>query len=132
VRTETSTQDHGVALGELPVNAVVCSPLGGEAVRGRLRARGYAITGGTRRIERVEVSLDQGENFLTAELLDGGDAGSWRLWEADLEVEPGPGELVVRAWDSAASTQPEDAAKIWNLKGYLNNAWHRVRFTAIQ
>jgi DMSO/TMAO reductase YedYZ molybdopterin-dependent catalytic subunit/glyoxylase-like metal-dependent hydrolase (beta-lactamase superfamily II)/rhodanese-related sulfurtransferase len=132
VRTETSTQDHGVALGELPVNAVVCSPLDGEAVRGRLRARGYAITGGTRRIERVEVSLDQGENFLTAELLDGGDAGSWRLWEADLEVEPGPGELVVRAWDSAASTQPEDAAKIWNLKGYLNNAWHRVRFTAIQ
>ncbi len=130
VRTETSTRDHGIRLGELPVNSVVCSPLDGEAVRGLLRARGYAITGGTRRIERVEVSLDRGKTFLPAELLDGGDAGSWRLWETDLEVEPGPGELVVRAWDSAATTQPEDAAKIWNLKGYLNNAWHRVRFTA--
>jgi len=130
VRTETSTQDHGVALGELPVNAVVCSPRDGEAVRERLRARGYAIAGGTRRIERVEVSLDQGETFLPAELLDAAGAGSWRLWAADLEVEPGPGELVVRAWDSAATTQPEDAAKIWNLKGYVNNAWHRVRFTA--
>ena len=107
-----------------------CSPRDGEAVRERLRARGYAIAGGTRRIERVEVSLDQGETFLPAELLDAAGAGSWRLWAVDLEVEPGPGELVVRAWDSAATTQPEDAAKIWNLKGYVNNAWHRVRFTA--
>jgi DMSO/TMAO reductase YedYZ molybdopterin-dependent catalytic subunit/glyoxylase-like metal-dependent hydrolase (beta-lactamase superfamily II) len=130
VRTETSTRDHGIPLGELPVSSAVCSPLDGEAVRGLLRARGYAITGGTRRIERVEVSLDRGKTVLPAELLDGGDAGSWRLWEIELEVEPGPGELVVRAWDSAATTQPEDAAKIWNLKGYLNNAWHRVRFTA--
>jgi sulfite oxidase len=99
-------------------------------VRGRLRSRGYAITGGTRRIERVELSLDQGKTFLPAELLDEADPGSWRLWEADLEVDPGPGELAVRAWDSAATTQPEDAAKIWNLKGYLNNAWHGIRFTA--
>jgi hydroxyacylglutathione hydrolase len=130
VRTETSLDDLGVPLGELPVNAAVCSPLDGEAVRGRLRARGYAITGGTRRIERVELSLDQGKTFLPAELLDDADPGSWRLWEADLEVDPGPGELAVRAWDSAATTQPEDAAKIWNLKGYLNNAWHGIRFTA--
>ncbi len=83
-----------------------------------------------RRIERVAVSLDRGETFLTAELLDGGEAGSWCLWKADLEVGAGPGELVVRAWDSSASTQPENPARIWNLKGYLNNAWHQVRFTA--
>jgi sulfite oxidase len=76
------------------------------------------------------VSLDGGQTFTTAELLDGGEAGSWRLWTADLDVGPGPGELVVRAWDSAASTQPESPAKIWNLKGYMNNAWHRARFTA--
>src|SRR6266508_2274980 len=50
-----------------------------------------------RRIERVAVSLDRGETFLTAELLDGGEAGSWCLWKADLEVGAGPGELVVRA-----------------------------------
>jgi hypothetical protein len=37
----------------------------------------------------------------------------------------------VRAWDSAATTQPEDASKLWNLKGYLVNAWHRVRFTSV-
>ena len=129
VRTETSTRDQGIALGALPVNAAICSPLDGEAVGTRLRARGYAITGGARRIERVEVTLDGGRTFLPARLLGDADAGSWQLWEAELEVDPGPAELAVRAWDSSATTQPEDAAKIWNLKGYANNAWHRVRFT---
>jgi sulfite oxidase len=76
------------------------------------------------------VSLDRGGTFVTAKLLDGGEPGSWRLWEAELEVGRGPYELVVRAWDSAASTQPEDPARVWNLKGYMNNAWHRVHFTA--
>ena len=123
----TSSSEHGIPLGELPVNAVICSPRDGEAVRGMVRARGYAITGGSRRIERVELSLDRGKTFRAARLFDGGAAGSWRLWEADLEVGTGSGELVARAWDSAATTQPEDPAKIWNPKGYLNNAWHRVR-----
>jgi sulfite oxidase len=90
---------------------------------------GYAITGGTREIERVEVSLDRGATFQTARLRGGGKAGAWRLWEAELELGPGPYELAVRAWDSAASTQPESAEGIWNLKGYINNSWHRVRFT---
>jgi hydroxyacylglutathione hydrolase len=129
VRSETSTDDHGMPLGELPVLSAVCSPREGEALPRRFVAHGYAIAGGTRRVERVEISLDGGRTFIPARL-DGGEAGSWRLWDADVEVDAGPGELIVRAWDSAATTQPEDAARIWNLKGYLNNAWHRVRFTA--
>jgi len=131
VRTETSTRDHGIALGEMPVNAAVCSPSDGATVGVSFRAQGYALTGGSRRIERVEVSVDGGTTFSTAELPDPGAAGSWRLWQADVVVAPGPGELVVRAWDSAATTQPENAASVWNLKGYVNNAWHRVRFTAV-
>jgi sulfite oxidase len=75
------------------------------------------------------VSLDGGKTFTTATLRDRGTAGAWRLWEAELEIGPGPSELTVRAWDSAASTQPESATGIWNLKGYLNNSWHRVGFT---
>jgi sulfite oxidase len=129
VRSET-TPEHGFSLGETPVNSVVCQPGQGAVVSGpRVHARGYAITGGTREIERVEVSLDQGVTFTTARLLNGGEAGAWRLWEAELELGPGPYELAVRAWDSAASTQPEHAEGIWNLKGYINNSWHRVRFT---
>jgi hydroxyacylglutathione hydrolase len=129
VRSET-TPEHGFSLGETPVNSVVCQPGEGAVVTGpRVLAGGYALTGGTREIERVEVSLDRGATFITATLLDRGQAGAWRLWEAELELGPGPYELAVRAWDSAASTQPENAEGIWNLKGYINNSWHRVRFT---
>jgi hydroxyacylglutathione hydrolase len=129
VRSET-TAEQGFSLGETPVNSVVCSPAEGAVVAGpRVLARGYAITGGTREIERVEVSLDRGTTFATARLLDASQAGAWRRWEAEFEVGPGPCELGVRAWDSAASTQPESAEAIWNLKGYINNSWHRVRFT---
>jgi hydroxyacylglutathione hydrolase len=129
VRSET-TPEHGFSLGETPVNSVICQPGLGAVVTGpRVLASGYAITGGTREIERVEVSLDRGATFVTARLLGEGQAGAWRLWEAALELGPGPYELAVRAWDSAASTQPESAEGIWNLKGYINNSWHRVRFT---
>ena len=129
VRSET-TPEQGFSLGETPVNSVICQPTHGAVVPGpRVLARGYAITGGTREIERVEVSLDRGETFATARLLEGSQTGAWRLWEAELELGPGPCELTVRAWDSAASTQPESAEGIWNLKGYINNSWHRVQFT---
>jgi sulfite oxidase len=39
----------------------------------------------------------------------------------------GEWEVVVRAWDTAANTQPERAATVWNPKGYVNNSWGRVR-----
>ena len=129
VRSE-NTPEYGFSLGETPVNSVVCQPSEGAIVAGpKVLARGYAITGGTREIERVEVSLDGGATFATARLPGDGQAGAWQLWQAELELGPGPYELAVRAWDSAASTQPESAEGIWNLKGYINNSWHRVRFT---
>jgi DMSO/TMAO reductase YedYZ molybdopterin-dependent catalytic subunit/glyoxylase-like metal-dependent hydrolase (beta-lactamase superfamily II)/rhodanese-related sulfurtransferase len=131
VRSEAAPE-HGFSLGETPVNSVVCHPAEGGIVAGpHVLAHGYAITGGTREIERVEVSLDRGATFATARLLDNNQPGAWRRWEAELELGPGPWELAVRAWDSAASTQPESAEGIWNLKGYINNSWHRVRFTIV-
>jgi sulfite oxidase len=122
VRSEADASAHGVELGEFPVSAVTCEIRDGVA-------RGYALTGGQRRVELVEVSLDGGETWANAELLDDGPAGSWRLWQARLEPGEGAHELVVRAWDSAATTQPESAARSWNLKGYVNNAWHRARLS---
>ncbi len=44
-------------------------------------------------------------------------------------LPPGPAEITVRAWDSAANVQPESAAQVWNPKGYVNNAWARIRCT---
>jgi len=115
--------DGGIALGELPVNSVLCR----AHVSGRsARLEGYAFAGGGRTVERVELSLDDGATWTGAALEAQPPAASWRFWHAQLELRAGRNDVVVRAVDSAASTQPEDAGKLWNPKGYMNNAWHRT------
>ena len=47
----------------------------------------------------------------------------------DEGVGTGPLDILARAWDSAAATQPEDPAHLWNPKGYVNNAWAKVSVT---
>jgi sulfite oxidase len=116
----------GVMLGELPVNSAILAPADGAKVAGSgFVVEGYAMVGGGRSIGRVDLSADGGRTWLTAEL-DTCDAWSWTLWRATVELPRGPAELVVRAWDSAAQTQPERLETVWNLKGYMNNAWHRI------
>jgi sulfite oxidase len=92
-------------------------------------AEGYALAGDTRRVERVEVSIDGGETWRRAELVGDPEPWAWRLWRAELEVGPGAHELVVRSFDSAGTGQPEDLAATWNARGYMNNAWHRATFS---
>jgi sulfite oxidase len=131
VDAQTVDWTSGLMLGELPVNAAICQPGHGVVVTaGDVVVEGYAISGG-RSIERVDVSANAGQTWVTAQLLDRGSPWTWRLFRATLTLRPGHHELVVRAWDSAGSTQPEDVRKIWNFKGYVNNAWHRVRVEAV-
>lgn len=119
----------GVMLGELPVNSAVLTPLdGAELKRGTSTIRGYAVAGSGRTVGRVDVSTDGGATWQKAEL-EGSGAWTWTLWSADARLEPGQTELVVRAWDSAAQTQPERLQTVWNVKGYMNNAWHRIGVT---
>jgi sulfite oxidase len=117
----------GVELGVLPVTADILLPTEGEAVpAGALAVHGHAFAGCGRTVTRVEVSADGGRSWAGAQLLE--DAGPWarRRWRATVGVRPGAIELVARAWDNAAATQPEDAAALWNPRGYMNNSWARV------
>ena len=128
VDAATADWPNGLMLGELSLTSAICTPGDGEELAaGRVAVRGYAMAGGSRSVERVEVSADHGGTWAVAELSGNGSPGAWRLWQAELELEPGAHEIVCRAWDSAAMTQPEDPAHVWNFKGYMNNAWHRVR-----
>jgi sulfite oxidase len=126
------TRDYtldGSPLAELPLNSAVCRPREGEVVRSpTVVAEGYAMAGGPRRIDLVEISIDGGETWCPAALVGGREPWAWCLWHAELEVCPGPGELVVRAYDSTGAGQPEAPATSWNPRGYMNNAWHRVTF----
>lgn len=120
--------DQGLMLGEAPVNSVILSPAAQETVpAGRIAVRGWALAGGDRQVARVDVSADGGKTWTVAALGPEGGDYTWRLWEAALELPAGDHEIVCRAWDTAAQTQPEHASQVWNFKGYANNAWHRVR-----
>lgn len=57
---------------------------------------------------------------------------AWTLWNAELPLHPdgqpegGEVEIWCKATDDAYNSQPDEPANIWNLRGVLNNAVHRV------
>ncbi|MDQ3866508.1 MAG: molybdopterin-dependent oxidoreductase [Actinomycetota bacterium] len=121
---------EGLELGELSVSSAISRLAEIRGAPASILADGYALTGGERTVERVDVSLDGGATWTIARLSAVRAAGVWRLWQAALDAGGSDDVAVVRAWDSAANTQPEDAGRIWNPKGYMNNAWHRTRVPA--
>ena len=121
----------GMALGLIALNSDVLSPADGDTVAaGPVEVRGYAFAGGERHVARVDVSLDGGARWSQAELLEDLGRWAWRHWRITLDLAPGEQEILVRAWDSSAATQPEDEAALWNPKGYVNNSRPRVRVRA--
>ena len=122
----------GMPLGLVALNSDVVTPADGDTVpTGPLEVRGYAFAGGERYVARVDVSLDGGATWSQAELLEDLGPWAWRHWRIQLDLAPGDHEIIVRAWDSSAATQPEDEAALWNPKGYVNNARPHVRVRAV-
>src|SRR6478735_9584065 len=123
----------GMPLGIVALNADVLAPADGEIVpAGPVEVRGYAFAGGERHVARVDVSLDGGTTWRQASLLEDLGPWAWRQWRTTVDLAPGEHEIVVRAWDSSAATQPEDEAALWNPKGYVNNARPRIRIRAVR
>jgi sulfite oxidase len=121
----------GMPLGLVALNADILEPADGATVAaGPVEVRGYAFAGGEREVARVDVSLDGSETWAQAELLDDLGPWAWRQWRHTVELPAGEHEILVRAWDSSAATQPEHEAPLWNPKGYVNNARPRVRVRA--
>ena len=121
----------GVALTEVPLNAVIVDPQPDGVVRaGRVRVRGWAMGAGGRQVTALEVSADGGELWMPARCLDEAVPWAWVFWDAVLDLAPGPHTLVARAVDRAGTTQPAALQDTWNVRGYSNNAWHRVTVLA--
>jgi sulfite oxidase len=108
----------GMPLGLVALNADVLSPADGDTVpAGPVEVRGYAFAGGERHVSQADLLEDLGR-------------WAWRHWRITVELAPGEHEILVRAWDSSAATQPNDEAALWNPGGYVNNARPRVRVRA--
>jgi sulfite oxidase len=103
----------GMPLGLVALNADVLAPADGATVAaGAVEVRGHAFAGGERHVARVDVSPDAGATWSQAELLEDLGPWAWRQWRTTLDLAPGDHEILVRAWDSSAATQPEDEAAL--------------------
>jgi sulfite oxidase len=117
---------QGVTINEMLLTSAICTPQPNTVLKaGKTTISGYAIAS-DRSIARVDVSTDGGSHWLQAQIRSDAARWSWVLWHAEIMLTAGPREIVVRAWDSAGQTQPSNPAHIWNFKGYLSAAWHRV------
>jgi sulfite oxidase len=117
----------GVAISAVPLNAVILEPTPDQVVRaGRVPVRGWAMGCGGRALGAVEVSADGERDWTRAGIAVAGEKWTWSFWEAIIELPRGRHTLVVRTTDAAGTTQPRNVDATWNVKGYGNNAWHRV------
>ncbi|CAJ1405540.1 unnamed protein product [Effrenium voratum] len=124
------------SMQDLPVQSAIVFPKAGSTVElDDIEVKGFAWSGGGRGIVRVDLSLDDGKTWITADLQDGKDqaynrAWAWTFWEASVPVPDSlKGKditILCRAVDSAYSTQPERPEPLWNLRGLNCNCWHRV------
>jgi len=121
------------------VQAAICSPLDGTTVDaddGEVTVRGYAMSGGGRGIQRVDVTTDGGRTWHAADLHTDdpqpyGRQWAWTVWEASVPLPATTKtgervEIAAKATDTSHNTQPETDVGIWNIRGLLENRWHRV------
>ncbi|OHV02516.1 sulfite oxidase [Mycobacterium talmoniae] len=122
--------EAGIALSSLALSCGILVPDDGATVpAGPLSVRGYAIADDSRRVARVEVSVDGGASWRPAALRPGRSRWAWRPWTCTVAAQPGPLRVVARAWDDTGATHPESPAALWNPGGYANNSWPRVDVT---
>ncbi|XP_031498138.1 nitrate reductase [NADH] 1-like [Nymphaea colorata] len=127
-------------INELNINSAITTPghddvlpIDSSTTQKPYTLRGYAYSGGGKKVTRVEVTLDGGETWLVCNLNRPekpnkyGKYWCWCFWSLDVEVLQllGAKEIAVRAWDQTHNTQPEKL--IWNLMGMMNNCWFRVK-----
>lgn len=122
--------DDAPSIQEMPVVSAICKhevdPASGE-----VSMSGYAWSGDGKAIVRVDVSADGGKTWCAAVLRNKEERRNqtydWTLWDSKMKISKDDKvELVCKAIDSAYNTQPQSVDAIWNLRGLLNNAWHRV------
>lgn len=135
---DTKNAENVFQVQDFPVQAAICSPLNGTTVDGQceLDLKGYALSGGGRGILRVVVTIDGGKTWHDAtihrEPQPWGRQWAWVFWEATVRLPPdlAPGsevEIAVKATDTSLNTQPESDLGIWNIRGMLENKWHRIK-----
>lgn len=129
-------------LMDMPVNSVVASPVTDEEVevgKDGLEIAGYAVPAGMDGpVVSVDISIDDGEGWREAQLLDGPAEVSkwgWSRWKYVLDRDDlqslGSNKLTIlsRAKDAGGNLQQECE---WNLRGVAYNGYGEAREVTIR
>lgn len=111
---------------QIPAKSVITSPLAGASVTAGAHTIGGFAWSGYAGIDRVEVSIDDGD-WQEAAITEEAGPHSWFRFELPWEADAGEHTLRSRATDQIALQQPEDVP--FNTKGYLMNAIYEVPVT---
>jgi len=86
------------------------APYGRETLASGTLAVGGVAFAGDRGIQSVEISTDQGQTWLRAQVKPGLSANSWQLWRTDVQVDRATREIRVRATDGQGRPQTREGA----------------------
>ncbi len=118
----------GEAISNIKLKSIITKPEAGVTLKaGPVVILGAAYAG-EKRVEKIEVSLDNGNTWQAAEFIGPNEPYAWRQWQFLWESSaPGEYTIMARATDSEGREQPMHAQ--WNVLGYGNNgvAEHAVR-----
>lgn len=145
--------DDRYAIYDLSPNSAIAFPAHEEKVNitaapETYNVRGYAYSGGGRRVTRCEVSIDKGKTWRLANIdyaedkyraFEGRELYGarldmdwretcfcWCFWSlniATVELQEA-NDILVRAMDEAMCIQPRDM--YWSVLGMMNNPWYRI------
>ncbi|KAF2658179.1 nitrate reductase [Lophiostoma macrostomum CBS 122681] len=145
--------DDRYAIYDLSPNSAIAFPAHNEKLPlqdapEKYTVRGYAYSGGGRRITRAEVSIDKGKTWRLSNIeypedryrayedrqlfggrldMDWREASfCWCFWSLDISIEElqGANDILIRAMDESMNIQPRDM--YWSVLGMMNNPWFRV------
>ncbi len=110
----------GEVVTDIDIKSIIVEPTKDQTLSaGIVPIRGAAYAGEAG-IVNVEVSVDQGATWHSAELIGPEQPYAWRHWEYLWEVrKAGEYTIMARATDTNGLRQPETAH--WNVLGYGNN-----------
>jgi sulfite oxidase len=143
--------DQAPIIHEQPVTSFICNPPQNATIGIKsatdINIKGVAWSGGGRKIERVDVSIDGGKTWTAAELHKPIEQRYNHHWAwtqfyhtlplpKDVQAKLKRGEkanlnLVSKAVDSAFNVQPSTMDPNWNARGIAINHWYHVKVSRL-
>ena len=124
----TSVPDEDMEIIQsMPVKSLITAPqTGARAIANEAFEIRGAAWAGDRAVMQLDVSIDFGASWKSAQIDRPANRYAWQRWHTDVTFpEKGYFEVWARATDDEGVLQPP-VQPGWNPRGYLNNLQHRI------